>query len=110
MLKMLKEFQCKELCRELFCRINFHDKSMVKSIDLQTWNDLFDKIVLNEEDKVWFMKLRLKYAVIIFSTGHHFENQLVRETLKPIYNKMLNDSLSMKEWNYFQYLLPEPVL
>lgn len=107
MLKMLKEFQCKELCRELFCRINFHDKSMIKSIDLQTWNDLFDKIVLNEEDKVWFMKLCLKYAVIIFSTGHHFENQLVRETLKPIYNKMLNDSLSMKEWNYFQYLLPE---
>ena len=53
------------------------------------------------------MRLYFEYMLVIFSTNKRLKNELVEKVVHPIYKKMLNNAISMDEWNYFQYLLPE---
>lgn len=103
----LISFSSREFARNLFCKIDFRDKEKIENIDLNIWNEIYSKIVLPENDNVWRLKLSLNYLIIIFSVSYQFDNNIVSEILKPIYEHMLKNELEINSWNYFQYLLPE---
>ena len=103
----LISFSSREFARNLFCKIDFRDKEKIENIDLNIWNEIYSKIVLPENDNVWRLKLSLNYLIIIFSVSYQFDNNMVSEILKPIYEHMLKNELEINSWNYFQYLLPE---
>lgn len=107
LLNSLIFFKSRELARNLFCRVDFRDKKNVEKVGIESWMGIYDKIVLPENDNTWYLKLSLNYIVIIFSVNYQFDDNIVSEILKPIYEKMLRNELEINSWNYFQYLLPE---
>jgi hypothetical protein len=107
LLNALIHFQSRELCRALFLMIDKHDRLLFEGVRPDVWNIIFEKIVKTEEDREWLWRLYWDYIFIIFSLSHHFSNELVETIVRPIYEKMQNNSITMDEWNYFQYLLPQ---
>lgn len=107
LLNALIHFQSRELCRALFLMIDKHDKLLFEGVKPDVWDIIFEKIVKTEEDKEWLWRLYWDYIFIIFSLNYHFSNELVETIVRPIYEKMQNNSITMDEWNYFQYLLPQ---
>ena len=87
--------------------IDKHDKLLFEAVKPNVWEIIFEKIVKTEEDMEWLWRLYWDYIFIIFSLNHHFSNELVETIVRPIYEKMQNNSITMDEWNYFQYLLPQ---
>ena len=107
LLNALTNFQSNELCKTLFYEVDKHDKKIVEDIHSNVWEALFDKMCKEENNKEQLMRLYFEYMLVIFSTNKRLKNELVEKVVHPIYKKMLNNAISMDEWNYFQYLLPE---
>lgn len=83
------------------------DEKLVTQVNTSVWEALFETIFKGETNNVWKKKIGLQYVVLIFSIDYRFQNELVASVLIPIYNSALRNSLDMKDWYYFQYLLPE---
>lgn len=107
LMNALVGFKSRELSRYLFCELDMRDEKLVTQVNTSVWEALFETIFKGETNNVWKKKIGLQYVVLIFSIDYRFQNELVESVLKPIYNSALRNSLDMKAWYYFQYLLPE---
>lgn len=107
LLNSLTNFQSDELCRTLFFEVDKHNKSVLEGIAPATLETIFSKVYKKESNEEQLMQLYLEYMLIIFSTDICLKVELVESVVQPVYEKMLNNVISIDEWNYFQYLLPE---
>lgn len=107
LLGALINFKSLELCRTLFFMVDKHDKMLLEKVEPAIWEALFEKLVKREEDEEWKWRFDLDYTFIIFSLNYRFSDELIETTVYPVYEKMKNNTITMDEWNYFQYLLPQ---
>lgn len=107
LINALTDFKSSELSRFLFCDLDMRDKKIIRQINVGIWEKLFEIIFISETNSAWKQKVGLQYVVLIFSVNYRFQNELVGSVLRPVYNAALKNIIEMKDWYYFQYLLPE---
>lgn len=102
-LKSLTNFQSVNLSTTIFLQINKAGGQIASQIDSDSWIDIYHFIV-NESNK---KKIHMEYMVILFSSEQKFDIKFVEEIVKDIYMELLENRMSIEDWNKFQYVLPQ---
>lgn len=102
-LKSLIYFKSVNLSISIFRQINKAGDQIASKIDSDSWIDLYNFIV-NESNR---KEVNIEYLLIIFCSEYKFDIKFVEKIVKEPYMDLMDNKMTIEEWNKFQYVLPQ---
>ena len=84
-------------------QINKAGDQIASKVDSDSWIDLYNFIVNESNSK----EVNIEYLLIIFCSEYKFDIKSVEKINKGPYMDLMDNKITIDEWNKFQYVLPQ---